>query len=311
MELIRLDAFRRYYNTHLFPELQRTERLRKRLLTIIVLSLVVIFLILTLASYYGVVLLSLFLVLPISFYIIYLGYRIQRFRQTFKPRIVGLILDFMNEQLNFSQLTYSPKDKIPRALFLQSGIFKTGAQYYQGEDFIKGFVGEMPFAMSELVVREMSLMTNKLQDVFEGVFLHAIFAEESTEGSIVIWPRRRKQYLTRSIKEYTFQGGFNQDMEIMNLDFQDHFLVYATEDTHVAGILSEPMQDALVDYMDRTDKDIYISFVDRHIFAAISENRDLLEPSIFTSNIHFELIREFFEDIMLVLKIIEDFDQTH
>jgi hypothetical protein len=311
MEIIRLHEFRRYYNTHIFPELLRTERLRKRLLLLLSLSALIIFIVLTLSSYLQVLAVSLFLVLPITFYIFYLGYRIQRFRQEFKPRIVGLILDFMNDSLNFAELSYEPKNKIPRALFLQSNIFKTIANYYQGEDFIKGMVGEMPFAMSELVVREPSPMTNKLQEVFEGVFLHAIFPEEDTYGSVVIWPRRRKQYLTRSIKEYTFKGGYNQDYEIMNPFFQEHFLVYAKEGTHVAGIISEPMQDALVEYVEATGKDIYISFIDRHIFAGVSEERDLLEPSVLSSNVSFELVREFFQDIMLILKIVEDFDQTH
>ena len=311
MDSIKLDIFRRYYNTHIFPELQRTERLRKRLLVLMGLSAAVIFLILTISSYLGVVLLSLFLILPITFYVFYLAYRVQQFRQEFKPRIVGLILDYMNEQLNFSDLSYDPKAMIPKLLFQQSGIFKTKADYYKGEDFIKGMVGEMPFALSELDVRDLSPMTNKLADVFEGVFLHAIFAEEDTKGSIIIWPRRRKQYLTRSIKEYTFRGGYNQDFEINNPFFQEHFIVYATGGTHVEGILSEPMQKALVNYIDMTGKDIYISFIDRHIFAAISEERDLLEPSIFSSNIQFELIKEFYFDIMMILKIIEDFDQTH
>ena len=311
MEVMHIDAFRRYYNTHIYPELKRTERLRKRLLGLIFFSLLIIFLILTISAYLGVVLLSLFLIMPITFYIFYLGYRIQRFRQEFKPRIVGLILDFMNEQLNFSNLSYDAKSMIPKLLFQQSNIFTTKAAYYQGEDFIKGMVGEMPFALSELVVREPSPMTNKLQDVFEGVFLHAIFAEEDTRGEIVVWPKHRKQYLTRSIKEFNFKGGVNQDYEINNPDFQEYFLVYATPDTHVQGILSEPMQDALVRYVEITGKDIYMSFIDRPIFTAITEERDLLEPSIFVSNIHFDLIREFYFDIMLVLKIVEDFDQTH
>lgn len=311
MEIINIDAFRRYYNTHIFPELQRTERLRKRLLTLIFLSALIIFLILTISAYLGVMLLSLFLIMPITFYIFYLGYQIQKFRQEFKPRIVGLILDFMNDQMNFSNLSYDARQMIPKLLFQQSNIFATRADYYQGEDFIKGMVGEMPFALSELVVRELSTMTNKLQDVFEGVFLHAIFAEEDTKGHIVVWPRRRKHYLTRSIKEFNFTGGMNQDHEINDPFFGEHFLVYATEETHVQGILSEPMQDILGRYVEMTGKDIYLSFIDRHIFAAISEERDLLEPSIFTSNIHFDLIREFYYDIMLVLKIVEVFDQTH
>lgn len=311
MERIQLDAFRRYYNTHIFPELQRTERLRKRLLVLISLSVAVMVAILTLSAYLRVVLLSLFLVLPITFYLFYLGYQVQKFRQAFKPRIVGLIMDFMNEQLNFAELQYAPLEKIPKQLFQQSNIFVTPAPYYEGEDFIKGMVGEMPFGMSELVVRDLSPMTNKLDDVFAGVFLHAIFAEENTKGNMVLWPRRRKRYLTRSIKAFNAKGGFNQDHEINNERFSEYFLVYADRDTHVEGILTESMQEALVQYMDATGRDIYMSFIDRHIFVALSEERDLLEPALFSSNIHFELVREFYFDIMVILKIIEHFDQTH
>lgn len=311
MELIPLDNFRKYYNTHIYPELKRTERLRKRLLTLIFLSVVLIVVIFTISAYYGVMLLSIFLIMPITFYVFYLGYRIQVFRQTFKPRIVGLVLDYMNEQLNFTNLSYEPKQFIPRKLFLQSKIFATKAPYYQGEDFIKGFVGAMPFGLSELVVREFSPMTNKLQDVFEGVFLHSIFPEEGVEGTIIVWPRHKKQYLTRSIKAFNFSGGYNQDYEINDPSFRELFLVYAAPDTHVEGILSEPMQEAIVTYVQRTGKDMYFAFQDRHIFCGITEDRDLLEPYVFSSNIHFDLIREFYFDIMVILKIVETFDQTH
>ncbi|MCB0638323.1 MAG: hypothetical protein KDC54_16955, partial [Lewinella sp.] len=215
MELIRLDEFRRYYNTHIFPELQRTERLRRRLLTLLFLSaffgLAAMIFVLSL----GIALINLFLLLPFTFYLFYLGYRMQRFRQRFKPRIVGLILDFMNDTLNFSELHYESRNRIEKDTFLESGLFKTTADYYEGEDYIRGRVGEMPFEMSELVVREPAPMTNKLQEVFEGVFLYAVFPEEDTEGSVIVWPRRRKQDLISAIKEYTWDGGFNQDYEIM------------------------------------------------------------------------------------------------
>lgn len=313
MELIRLDEFRLYYNTHIFPELQRTERLRRRLLVLLSLSLLVGLGVFVFTIYLGVALVTLFLLLPVTFYAFYLGYRIQRFQQRFKPRIVGLILDFMNERLpNFTDLEYDSQGKIAKQRFQQSLLFKTSASYYEGEDYITGRIGEMPFEMSELVVREPAPLTNKLQDVFEGVFLYAIFPEEDTEGSVIIWPRRRKQYLIRAIKEYNWEkGATNQDHEIMNDQFREHFLVYGTEDTHIAGILSEPMQAALVEYLRLTGKDIYISFQNRHIFAAVTEERDLLEPSVLSTNASFELIREFFRDLMLVLRVVEDFDQTH
>ncbi len=306
----RLNEFRLYYNTTIHPELMRTERLRIRLLWLLFVSLIVLVVILVFAVSLGLFLVSILLSIPVAGYLFYLLYRMRRFTQTFKPRIVGLILDFMNNTLNYQGLKYEPQEKIKKETFLESQLFATDAPYYIGEDYIHGMVGEMPFGMSELMVREYSPLTSKLQSVFEGVFLFSIFSEQ-TEGRVVVWPRARRQYLIRSIKEYTWMGGRNQDHEINNARFREYFLVYAMPDTHVQGILSEPMQEALVNYVEQTGKDIYISFIDRLIFAGIGEPKDLLEPSIFRTNVSFDLIREFYLDINLALKIIEDFDQTH
>ena len=47
----------------------------------------------------------------------------------------------------------------------------------------------------------------------------------------------------------------NVEEEILNAAFREQFVVYATEDTHVVGILSEPMQAAILDYIEKTGKD--------------------------------------------------------
>ena len=97
----------------------------------------------------------------------------------------------------------------------------------------------------------------------------------------------------------------------MNDAFRDAFMTYATKSTHVIGLLSETMQNALVQYRQQSGKEIFISFIDREIYAAVTEEKDLLEPHIFRSNLSFELVKEFFEDINLLLQIAEDFDKTH
>jgi hypothetical protein len=310
MDLFRLQEFRLYYNTHIHPELMRTERLRRRLLLLLFISLLLGLAIMGVLMYLNMAGFTLLLLMPLVFYMLYLGWRIQEFRRTFKPRVMRLVLDFMQQGVNYDQLSYDAKRSIAKSRFQQSGLFKTSAPYYLGEDYITGLVGMMPFELSELSVRELSPLTNKLQEVFEGIFVYAIFGEDA-EGSIRVWPRRHKKYLTRSIKEFAFSGGSNQDEEMMNPEFRELFLVYATEDTHVAGILSEPMQAALVQFVHRTDKDVYISFHNREIYAGVTSERDLLEPFVFRSNLSFELIYTFYRDISLALKIIEDFDQTH
>ncbi|HQU57561.1 MAG: DUF3137 domain-containing protein [Phaeodactylibacter sp.] len=309
----RLEQFRIYYNHTIHPELMRMEQRRLRLLRLFLFSGIILAGIILVDFYFNNTVLTLFLAIPIGGYIFYLLYRIQEFRQAFKPNIMNLILDFIDDGMNFDPnhpLEYFPKRKIDKAQFLQSQIFATDAPFYEGEDFINGRIGEMNFEMCELAVKEFSPVRNRLNDVFNGVFLHATFPEE-TYGRVIIWPRRFRQHLTRAIKNFTWESGKNVDHEVNNDAFREAFLTYATEDTHVEGILSEPMQDAIVQYRIQTGKEIYMSFINRKIYAAVTEDKDLLEPYLFRSNLSFELVREFFEDINLLLRIAEDFDQTH
>ena len=44
------------------------------------------------------------------------------------------------------------------------------------------------------------------------------------------------------------------------------------------------------------------------MFLAVTEPKDLLEPNVFQSNVSFELVREFFEDLQLLLSVLEDMD---
>lgn len=309
-EIKRLQKFRVFYNTTIYPELQRMERRRRRLIRLLVLSALFIAALIVFEVYLGILVVTLTLSIPVVIYIVYLVQRMRQFRQNFKPRVMQHILDFLAEEPNILDLDYEANQGISKDEFLSSKIFFTPAQYYLAEDYISGKVGEMPFRMCELFVRETSRVRNRLDYVFKGVFLHATFPEEAS-GEIVIWPRELRQYYTRSIREFTWQGGDNVDHEVMNSRFRDAFITYALPDTHVAGTLSEPMQDALVQYRQETGKEIFLSFLNQEIFVGITEPKDIFEPYIFRSNARFELVREFFEDVDILLRIVEDFDQTH
>lgn len=305
----RLEEFRLYYNHTIHPELVRQERARLRLLRLIAFSFFLLIALLVFELIIGIWVVALFLSIPIVIYIGYLVVRVRAFVHTFKPNVMRLILDFVGQMPNYSKLDYDPQRSITKKQFLSSGLFATKAEFYLGEDHITGQVSLMPFEMSELLVRQVAPVGNRLDTVFEGVFLTATFSEE-TEGAIRVWPRHQRQYHTRAIKEFTWTGAHNVDEEILNEDFRRQFVVYATEDTHVVGILSEPMQAAILDYTKKTGKDIYIAFDNRKVYAGITEPRDLLEPSIFFTNLRFDLIREFYEDIFLILRVVMWFDQT-
>lgn len=307
----RLEEFRLFYNQTIYPELLRMERRRLRLIGLLFVSFLLIGGLVALQFYLNLLLTTLLLLIPIVAYSSYLIYQIQEFRRTFKPNVVELLLDFIDNGINFDTnhpLSYYPEEGITKDQFLESGLFVTTAPYYASEDTIKGRIGELEFELSELNVKELSPIRNDLEEVFKGVFLHATFKAE-VEGRMIVLPREKRQFTTRAIKEFVFRKGKNKDEEILNPTFREIFMTYATDDMHVAGILTEPLQEALVQIYQETRRMLYFSFIDKDFYIAIAEPKDLLEPFIFWSNLSYDLIKEFMEDINLILRLVQEFDQ--
>ena len=140
--------FRLFYNQSIHPELLHMEQRRRRLVRLLGLSVLLLIGVVILQIYLNIFFITLLLLLPIGAGIAYLSFRIQLFFQEFKPRVVSLLLDFIDNDVNFRFEAYESKAFIPAEKFLESHIF-TRAEDYAGEDYISGQVRETPFEMSE------------------------------------------------------------------------------------------------------------------------------------------------------------------
>lgn len=337
----RVDEFRLFYNHTIHPELVRMERLRKRLLFLLTISALAIFVIVIVLLYFKATMLSFFLVLPFGFYLSYLLYKIQEFRLKFKPNVMNLILDFVDNSVNYGTLKYDSKRKVEKKRFLASQIFKTPAPQYNGEDYICGEIGELDFELSELNVREYSKVRSRLNYVFRGIFLYAKmnqkqvgeFLETELLGEVLILPKKFKPYLSKTIRSFHLRGGMPIDEETLHTiniydeqpikgregvdkerlakQMSKHFLIYATEGTDIAKKLSSSMQHTILNFREKTENEMYVSFIKNEIYIAITEPNDILEPYIFRSNVSFELIYEFYEEIDLLVSMLEDFDNAN
>jgi hypothetical protein len=309
----RLDELRIFYNHTIHPELMRLERLRRRFLLTLLFGSLGILLLIALDALFGMFLLTLILVLPIIFIINGALQQLRTFRTTFKPQIVNLVLDFIDNDYMFTEdLSYIQDASIDPKIFRDSLLFtpKIDPKYdYIGEDYITGKIGEMDFELSELSIKVQSAVRNRLDDVFRGVFLHTKFKHE-VPGDLLMLPRKQKQFLTRAIKNATKQF-WKEDKKAMSEAFLAEFIVYANELARPEQFLTPEMQASLLQYRQQTGKELYLSFISDHICIAVSQPKDLLEPQIFRSNISFDLVREFYEDLMLVMSIILDIDANN
>ena len=94
-----MDDFRIYCGQTLFPALVRLEQERKKLVWFLYSSvlLIAIFAYVTFAT--KIPALILFLWIPMAFYFGYASYKIRQYQALFKPRVVNLILDFIDRKM--------------------------------------------------------------------------------------------------------------------------------------------------------------------------------------------------------------------
>ncbi|MFK7947938.1 MAG: DUF3137 domain-containing protein [Saprospiraceae bacterium] len=226
------------------------------------------------------------------------------------------ILDIRNQVLKKrmgqhlkAKLVYQYNQKISKSTFRDSGIFNLSPTIYEGEDYISGYIGTATFEMSELYVARLSPVRAIYETIFRGIFFKANFFYDVGGGLVVFIPQEERQELSETIRGITSQGG--QRINLPTKEFDKAFVVYAEQGVEIDSLLSKNAFKTILDYRKRSGKKIYVSFLNGYVNIAITESKDILEPNIFKSNANFKLIREYFEDILLIMSIVEDFDSNH
>lgn len=303
--------FRLFYNQSIHPELLHMELRRRRLVRLLTVSILLLLGVVALQVYLNIFLITLVLLIPIGCWIAYLAFRIQVFFKEFKPRIVELLLDFIDNDVNFTFKGYEPKGKIAAEHFLESRIFTT-ADDYVGEDLISGQVRETPFEACELRVREFSDVRNRLDYVFRGIFLIADYQRWDMHGGVLVLPDAYRKYLSRSERAFHLIGGRRIRGSVLP-EFEAIFDTYATPDARVKDIISAEMQRAILQFrhhfqQSNRQKEIYFSVIGDKIYLALTQDRDLLEPSLFVTNVSFEMVKEFYDDLALLLNLVKEVD---
>ena len=135
-----MQDFRLFYNQTVHPELMNLEQRRQRLMRLLFLSGWLVLGVVALQIYLGIFLITLLLLIPVGVWMAYLVFRVKVYFAEFKPRVVESLLDFIDNDVNYTFEGYQPKGLIAKKQFLDSKIFTT-AHDYAGEDLLRGSAG--------------------------------------------------------------------------------------------------------------------------------------------------------------------------
>ena len=314
------QQFRLYYNHTLYPELKQLERRRKVLLTALAFCILLASGTLLGALYSGMTALILFSAIPTVLLLVAMVFSIRSFRSGFKPRVVTLLLAFIKRLPDIVHLEFHTGQKLPVETFLRSAIFTAEAPaFYEGEDLIRGTIGNTTFELSEIDARAYSRVRSKLDTLFQGVFLRAK-PEYMLQGKLLVIPRTQRKYLSRTIK-LAIGAGAEKVQNGLDAGFANDFLVYATHknqnpeahlpETTLHQIFPLGLQRFLGTYFAKTRNPVYVAFHEETIYLAIGFSKDILEPSILTSNLNFDRIQDYVRDIMMLLTLVNRLDKMY
>lgn len=303
------EQFRIFYNQTIHPELMRLDRKRRGMLLRMAISFLLMLALTALVYNIGIFLVALLVAIPFVIHIYYLYNQVQKFVATFKPQVVKLVLDFIDDHPLFGDLAYRPKQKVALLKFMASGIFGARPTIYEGEDFIEGRVGDVEFEMSELKAQEYSRVRARMRPMFRGIFLRAKFFHPPS-GHLLVLPRPLLPDLSEAVKTFISKGGNNVDALLRYPKFTNKYAVYASRDTKVNELLPKHLLDYILYHSDNYGY-IYLSLKNQNCFIAITNEKDILEPKIWQSNVSFDLVEEFYDDIYVALHIVQELDRAH
>lgn len=299
-----IGKFRRFYNDYLHRRLLGFEKQRLQLLLFLLLGSLLLGVFSVWILSFDLFALSIFLVVPWFLLVRFFRYRAAIFRSGYKPIVMDGLLSYMD-----NELTYYPREYISQDTFERSHIFPNTIRQYKGEDYIMGKIGEIFFELCELEIFHINPIHSRMERWFGGIFFHANF-NTAFKGRIVMLPRNRRQDFLATIKYYTRYGGYELT-QTGDERFDEEFLVYLDRDAHYKDILTPELISAINRYHLNSGKQVYASFYNSHFYMAIDEPQNLLQASVWHSNLSFERIVAYYKELLLFTQIVRDFDVMH
>ncbi len=287
----------------------RLDKQRRRMLRRIFLSMLLMLGVTVLLYSVQILMVALISAIPFVVYIYRQFKLISKFRADFKPRVVELVLDFIDDGLLFGDLKYNATGKISQDKFFRSNIFGVRPAVYQGEDYIEGRIGDVEFEMCELMVEEYSRVRKRLDQVFRGIFVRAKFFYP-LKGALLVLPRTVLPQRSEALKSFIRHGGQVMDPFVKHKKFTETYTVYGSLNSKVGELLPKELMDFILASREKTGE-IQLSIFNENCYIAITNEKDILEPKIFQSNVSFELVREFYDDIYAALFIVTALDKAH
>jgi hypothetical protein len=233
---------------------------------------------------------------------------ISQYRTGFKQRIIGSIVRSLDPSLS-----YAADQGISEEEFRASRLFREPDRF-SGEDLVRGSIGATALRFSELHAEYRSTTTDSKGNtrttwhtIFNGLFFIADFNKHFA-GVTLVRPDAAERMFGRIGQMMQSMGTAFSDLELVALEdpeFEEEFVVLASDQVEARYILSTSLMRRILDYRRKTGQSMSLSFIASQIHIAIPMSRGLFEPPLLKSCADPELLREYLDDLLMMIDIVE------
>lgn len=315
-----MKSLEEFYQSDLLPDLEILEKQRltvkKKLTQAIVVWVALNLVFLFVAGRFGLNIIFLLIFLALSAVFVFFPWHIKYYRgyhAGFKETIIPRIVAFIDKGLG-----YNKSGMVGREEFTASHLFNDRPGEYHGDDLVSGTIGETAIRFSEVHAKRVDIIrqrsgsssTNKtrrkITPIFDGLFFVADF-NKSLKGTTVVLPDRLQKMfgdLGQALQGLNVRDG--QLIKLEDPEFERQFVVYGEDQIEARYVLSASLMQRLVKFQARANKDLRISFSGSKLYAAIPFEGELFEPRIRESLLNISHIREYYDDMKLVIDIVDE-----
>ena len=302
-----------FYNGDLKQNLQNLDKLRKEILQHIkkyvligVLGGVVIGCIGVIIDF--IFILPIFLIPFIIFAIVKVNPLWKNYYKRFKSEIIEEIIKFINPNLK-----YNSTEKISQNTYKLSGIFLQGVDRYSGDDYVSGLNGETQIEFSELHTQYKTVTYDSKgrrqehwHTIFRGIFFSADFNKNFNAKTFVLTDTAEKLFGFLGTKLQKVNKSHGSLVKLEDPKFEKKFVVYSDDQTEARYLLSPSLMSRVIDFVEKSKKNIQLSFVESRLFIAIPFSKSLFEPRLFGEIIGLNNIIDYYEDLNLAIDLVDD-----
>lgn len=219
----------------------------------------------------------------------------KEFSAFYKQHVISVIVEAVCRGAAFT-----PDAGIPEAVFNGCGLFRKGPDRYHSEDFISGKVDKTNFCCAEVHAEEKVVTRNSKGqttthwvDIFKGFLFIADF-QKDFRGHTVIF------------RNSWFKWGRGGDrMKLENLEFEQRFDVYSTDQVEARYLLTPLFMEKLLALDNKFPGKITVGFRGSKVIVAIPDSKNHFEAGIWRS-VNPDMLRGEFEVLHSVIGIVAD-----